>query len=264
MTESLTPAEPSFALRCLPGTSTACADALLRELRAHANPDNAAGMARYGIRGSDVLGVSMPTVRRLATEAKRSLGRGNITERHAAADRLWRSGVHEARIMAALIDAPELVTATQMEEWVARIDSWDVCDQLMGNLFDKTPLAWEKAAEWAGRDEEFVKRAGFVLMTQLAVHDKQASDSDLAAFLPLIEREARDVRNFVKKAVNWALRQIGKRSPELHAAAVESAERIAASAGSLEPGQARAARWVAADALRELRSDAVRERLGLG
>jgi 3-methyladenine DNA glycosylase AlkD len=141
-----------------------------------------------------------------------------------------------------------------MEAWVAQFDSWDVCDQVCSSLFDRTALAWDKAVEWAARDEEFVKRAGFVLMAALAVHDKGAPDERYVALLPLIAREAGDERNFVKKAVNWALRQIGKRNGALNAAAVAAAREI-------ELQGSRSARWIARDALRELTSDKVRARL---
>jgi 3-methyladenine DNA glycosylase AlkD len=162
--------------------------------------------------------------------------------------------VHEARSLAALIDDPRQVTEEQMERWVADFDSWDVCDGCCGDLFDKTPFAHRKAVEWAGRDEEFVKRAGFALMAWLAVHDKKAPDEAFLAFLPVIARESGDGRNFVKKAVNWALRGIGKRNAALNAMAIQTAQEIQ-SMGS-RPG-----RWIASDALRELTSDKVRERL---
>ncbi|HEY3407893.1 MAG TPA: DNA alkylation repair protein, partial [Propionicimonas sp.] len=152
-------------------------------------------------------------------------------------------------------DVPALVTQTQADAWVAALDSWDTCDQLQ-KLFVPTPFAYAKAAEWAGSPEVFVKRAGFVLMATLAVHDKAAPDASVIAFLPLVEAEATDERNLVKKAVNWALRQIGKRSPACHAAAVDTAQRILAR----HSGSA-AARWVARDALRELRSVAVSARV---
>jgi 3-methyladenine DNA glycosylase AlkD len=149
-----------------------------------------------------------------------------------------------------------MVTDEQMEDWVLDLDSWDVCDQLCNNLFVFTPWAWTKALEWSRREEEFVKRAGFVLMATLAVHDKAASDDSFLPLLAAIEREAADARNYVKKAVNWALRNIGKRNPVLHREALETARRIAAS-------DTPAGRWVAADALRELEGEAVRRRLHL-
>ena len=233
-------------------TTEALAHELIDELRRHANPTNVEGMSRYGISTEGTLGVSMPVVRDLAREAKRRLGRNAEDERHALAARLWGSGVHEARILAALVDVPALVDDAQMERWALDLDSWDVCDQLCGNLFDKSPLAWDKAMAWSGRPEEFVKRAGFVLMTQLAVHDKRACDDSFRPFFGPIARECTDGRPMVKKAINWALRQLGKRDRALHAEAIELAERILA-----EHPDSTAARWIARDALRELRSDAV-------
>ena len=212
-------------------------------------------MARFGIASAGTLGVSMPEVRQLAREAKRELGR-DPGSRHELAARLWASGVHEARITATLVDDPTLVDETQMEAWAAEIDSWDVCDQLCLNLFRKASLGWDKAAEWPLRAEEFVKRAGFVLGATLAVHDKAADDARFLPLLELAERECTDERNFVKKAVNWQIRQIGKRSKTLNAEAVASCERI------LEAhADSTAARWVARGALRELRSEAVQARL---
>jgi len=209
---------------------------IIETLGVLANPANVAGMARYGISPAGTLGVSMPLLRKMAKE---------IGRRHDLADELWLSAIHEARILAALIDDPGKVTDDQMERWVLDIDSWDVCDQLCSNLFSRTALAHEKAATWSGRSETFVKRAGFVLMACLAVHDKKADDALFAEYLPLIVREASDDRNFVKKAVNWALRQIGKRNPTLNDLAVETAREIRK---IVTPS----ARWIAADALREL------------
>ena len=205
-------------------------------LNALANPANVAGMVRYGISSTGTLGVPMPVLRKMAKE---------IGRRHDLADALWRSAIHEARILAALIDDPGKVTEEQMERWVLEIDSWDVCDQLCSNLFSRTALAREKAVVWSGRPETFVKRAGFVLMACLAVHDKKADDALFVGYLSLIVREAGDDRNFVKKAVNWALRQIGKRNPVLNRLSVETAREI-------RKLDAKSARWIAADALREL------------
>lgn len=213
-------------------------------------------MARFGISSQQTLGVSVSTLRGIAKEL-RPWRRSDPASVHELAAQLWASGIHEARILAALIDIPALVSESQAEAWVAELDSWDVCDQLSGLLRD-TSFAYAKAVEWAGAEATFVKRSGFVLMCSLAVHDKAAPDAELIAFLPLIEREACDDRNFVKKAVNWALRQIGKRSPQCHAAAVSSGERILQ-----DQADCPAARWVARDALRELRSEAVLQRLGL-
>ncbi|HEY5506998.1 MAG TPA: DNA alkylation repair protein [Coriobacteriia bacterium] len=221
------------------------AAAILSELRALANPDNVAGMARYGISTVGTLGVTIPQLRGIE-RATRTARRADPPAAHVLAADLWASGVHEARILAALLDVPALVTPEQADAWGADLDSWDVCDLLCGNLLDQTEFAYEKAEEWAGAEPEFVKRAGFVLMCGLAVHDKAASDEPFEHFLSLVEREADDERPFVKKAVNWALRQIGKRDRHLHARAVEVGER-------LRDSGSRAARWVASDALRELR-----------
>jgi 3-methyladenine DNA glycosylase AlkD len=231
---------------------------LLGELQTLANPTNVAGMARFRISSEGTLGVSMPVVRGLAREVTRTLGRRNAIARHELAALLWSSGVHEARIMAALVDAPALVGEAQAEAWAADLDSWDVCDQLCLNLLRLTPLAWQKAIEWTSRPEEYVKRAGFALGATLTVHDKLAPDADFLPLLAADEREATDERNMVKKALNWQLRCIGKRNPALNAAAIAIAERI------LERyPQSRSARWIARDALRELRGNAVRARLGL-
>jgi 3-methyladenine DNA glycosylase AlkD len=219
-----------------PGAGGVACCEVIDTLRSLANPANVAGMARYGISPVGTLGVSLPALRKMA----KAIGR-----RHDLADELWRSAIHEARILAGLIGDPGKVTNDQMERWVLDIDSWDVCDQLCSNLFSRTVLACEKAVTWSGRPETFVKRAGFVLMACLAVHDKQADDDLFAEFLPLIIREAGDDRNFVKKAVNWALRQIGKRNLVLNRLSVETARAIQKMA-------AKSARWIAADALREL------------
>lgn len=223
------------------------ADEVMYKLQGLADPDAKAGMARFGIETETALGVSIPKLRKLAAK---------IGPSHETALDLWNTGVHEARILASIIDEPGEVSEDQMETWVLDFDSWDVCDQVCSNLFDKTPFAYDKAYEWAERDEEFVRRAGFTLMAALAVHDKAAPDEKLAAFLPVIEKYAFDDRNFVKKAVNWALRNIGKRNPALNALAVETARRILKQ-------DTKAARWIARDALRELTGDKVRKRLGI-
>lgn len=218
---------------------------VLARLKAMGSPDAVAGMARFGITTGAALGISVPALRALSREIGRD---------HDLAAELWASGIHEARILAAMVDDPKLVTEEQMEHWALDIDSWDVCDGACGTLFDKTPFAYRKAVQWSARSEEYVKRAGFVLMASLAVHDKKAPDQAFLDFLPLIAREATDDRNFVKKAVNWALRQIGKRNARLNAAAITAAEEVRLL-------DSRAARWIAADALRELRSEAVSRRL---
>jgi 3-methyladenine DNA glycosylase AlkD len=218
---------------------------VIATLRSIGDPANVAGMARFGIDAERALGIRVTELRALA----RTLGHD-----HALAVALWRSGIHEARMLATLVDDPELVTETQMEAWVADLQSWDLCDGVCGNLFDRTPFAFAKALEWSRREEEFVKRAGFALMAWAAVHRKDLDDATFVAFLPRIEAEASDGRTYVKKAVNWALRQIGKRNRALNRRAIATARRI----GRID---SRAARWIAADALRELESPAVRERL---
>jgi 3-methyladenine DNA glycosylase AlkD len=220
-------------------------DEIVAELRSHANADNVAGMARYGISPVNTLGVNIPTIRALAKRAGRD---------HMLAQQLWDTGIHEARILAAMVDEPAKVTRRQMDRWAADFDSWDVVDGCCGTLFDKTPHAYAKAMQWSASRGEYVKRAGFVLMTQLAVHDKRAPDEAMLQFLPVIVRESCDERNFVKKAVNWALRQIGKRNRRLNAAAIATAREVLAL-------DTRAGRWIARDALRELTSEAVQRRL---
>ncbi len=218
---------------------------VIERLESMADPHAAAGMARYGITADSAYGVSIPRLRALAKE---------IGSDHALALDLWKISNRETRILAGLVGDLAQVDEALMEAWVRDFDSWEVCDQTLMNLFDRTQVAFRKAVAWSLRDEEFVKRAGFVLMARLAVRDKQAEDLVFRAFFPHIRRGAGDERNFVSKAVNWALRQIGKRNLALNRAAIAEAESIRAL-------DSRAARWVAGDALRELRSDAVQERL---
>jgi 3-methyladenine DNA glycosylase AlkD len=221
---------------------------VLKKLKAKARPDQLEGMARYGIVTEKRLGVSIPDLRKMARE---------IGKDHELALRLWEARIQEARILAAMIDQPEKVTEQQVEEWVKDIDSWDVCDQVCMNLLEKVSFVQKKVATWSRRDEEFAKRAAFSLIACLAVHDKEAPDRDFIQMLPLIKRGATDERNFVKKAVNWALRNIGKRNPNLNKAAIEAARDI-------QQMDSKAARWVAANAIRELESEAVQGRLRKG
>ena len=202
-------------------------------------------MARYGINPVNNYGVSVALLRKIAKEVGRD---------HQLAQRLWSSGIRDARMLAVLVDDPVKVSVEQMDVWVKDFNSWDVCDLCCCHLFDRTKFAYQKAVEWSGREEEFVKRAGFSLMAGLAVHDKKAVDEEFLKFLPVIRREAVDDRNYVKKAVNWALRQIGKRNINLNRKAVETAEEIR----KIDSG---GARWVSSDAIRELTSDVVQERL---
>lgn len=218
---------------------------ILKKLKSLSDPEAVAGMARFGINPKNTYGVSIPDLRRIAQETGKN---------HALAQELWNSGIHEARILAGMIAEPALMAEAQMEKWVRDFDSWDVCDQVCSNLFDKTGFAYQKAVEWSKRKEEFVKRAGFVLMACLAVHDKKAEDKKFERFLPIIKNGASDGRNFVKKAVNWALRQIGKRNLNLNKLAIKTARDI-------QKMGSKSAKWVASDALRELADKKVQKRL---
>ena len=206
---------------------------------------NRRGMARFGIRSAQVFGVSMATMRPLV----RRLGRD-----HDLALALWTTGWLEARVLASFVDDPVKVTPRQMDRWAADFDNWAVCDSTCFHLFDRTPYAWRKVRVWSRRRSEFVRRAAFATLAGLAVHNRTAADRQFLSFLPVIERAAADDRNFVKKAVNWSLRQIGKRNPALNRAALVVARRLA-----LSPTPA--ARWVGKDALRELSGAAVQARL---
>lgn len=218
----------------------------LNKLKAKANPNNVGGMARYGMTAERRLGVSVPDMRRIAKE----LGKD-----HELALELWKTEIPEARIVASMIGEPEKLTENQMEEWVEGIDSWDVCDQVCMNLFEKTPIAWKKILEWSEREEEFVKRAAFALAACIAWHMKEVEDVEFVKLLPVLKRGATDDRNFVKKAVSWALRNIGKRNLNLNRAAIKAAKEI-------RQTNAKAARWIASVAIRELESEAVQKRLG--
>ncbi|HEX7432909.1 MAG TPA: DNA alkylation repair protein [Anaerolineaceae bacterium] len=210
---------------------------MMEQLQALADPAALESQKRFGITAAAPLGISMPRLLQLS--------RGQRD--HELARQLWQTGFHEARILASLVDELPLVTRAQMERWVLDFDSWDVCDQVCGNLFDRTPFAVDLALEWPARPQgEFVRRAGFVLMAGLARHDKGLPDSEFVKFFPLIVTYATDQRNFVKKAVNWALRGIGKRNPVLRSKAIATAQQIKATYGSPT------ARWIANDALREL------------
>ncbi len=220
-------------------------DEVLQRLRSQADPKAAEGMARFGINTENALGVSIPQIRSIAKD---------VGKDHSLAQELWHSGIHEARILACMVEDPDQLTQDQMESWVKEFDSWDLCDQCCMNLFDRSPYAYQKALEWSGRKEEFVKRAGFALMASLAIHDKRANDGEFEQFLPLIKRESIDERNFVRKAVNWGLRQIGKRNAALNVKAIATAEAI-------RKVDSPSARWIAADALRELKSERVQTRL---
>ncbi len=231
---------------------------VIHKLEKMRNPANALGMKRFGITGGKVLGIPVPVLRKMTKE---------IGSNHELALQLWKSGIHEARLLASMVGEPDQLTSEQMDAWMTDFDSWDVCDQVCGNLFDKNPLAWQKAAQWAHHKKEFERRAGFALMATLAWHEKAGkapkngkpaepetkTDKKFEAFLPLIIQYAADERNFVKKAVNWALRQIGKRNPALRNKAIQTAKTIL----KTHP-KSKAARFVANDALRELSKPAKR------
>lgn len=214
-------------------------------LKSQANPAAVKGMARFGISSAKILGVSIPVLRKLA---------GQTGKNHQLALQLWSSGVHEARILAGMIDAPDLVSPEQMDMWAEEFDSWDICDQVCMNLFARTPHACIKAIEWSSREEEFVKRAGFAIMACVAWSGKNVTDDQVKAFLAAIERESYDERNFVKKAINWALRQIGKRNISFNKLAIECAKRVGKQ-------DSKSAHWIASDALRELTGEQVQARL---
>jgi 3-methyladenine DNA glycosylase AlkD len=218
---------------------------VLRELQGLADPKVRAKMAYFGVNVPKAHGISVPVLHRFAK---------HIGKDHRLAQELWETGIHEARILATLIGEPEKVTSVEMERWVRDFNSWDIVDAACCYLYAHTKFAWKKAAEWSRRSEEFEKRAAFSLVAYLSYKDKEAPDARFVQFLSVIEREADDERNFVKKAVNWALRNIGKRNVRLNRETIRVAEGI-------RRQNSRAARWIAADALRELKSDAVRKRL---
>ena len=218
---------------------------IIPELESLSNPEDVKGMARFGINSKKVYGVRMPELRRIAKNAGKN---------HELAEKLWDSGYNETKILASLIEDPKKVTEDQMDKWVIGFNSWDICDQCCINLFHKTPYAYKKIFEWSEWSEEFVKRAAFTLIAVLAVHDKKSDDNKFKQFFPLIIRESNDNRNYVKKAVNWALRQIGKKNRNLNNESINVAMQI-------QRIDDKSAKWIAADALRELQSEKIQERL---
>ncbi|AGK61709.1 putative DNA alkylation repair enzyme [Archaeoglobus sulfaticallidus PM70-1] len=220
-------------------------DEIIKELESLGSKKNVEGMQRFGITSrAKILGVSKPELREIAKK---------IGKNQELSIELWESGIHEARILACMIADPEKFTDDLMDRWVSEIDNWDLCDQCAMNLFWKTKHAYKKAMVWCQSDCEFTKRAGFALMAKLAISDKKADDRKFEQFFPIIKREASDNRNYVKKAVSWALRQIGKRNPDLNKKAIETAKEI-------QKINSRSAKWIASDAIRELTSEAVQER----
>lgn len=223
------------------------AEQVLAKMREKAVPENRLGMARFGIDTEKALGISMPNIRGVGKE---------IIKDHSLAQELWDSGIHEVRILASIVDHPKWVSPQQMDQWVLDFNSWDLCDQVCGNLFNRSKYAHEKILIWAEREEEYVKRAAFALIAWRSVHDKKEENSTFIRYLPLIETASNDSRNFVKKAVNWALRQIGKRSVDLHGPALELALDLAQSPDAT-------ARWIGKDAIKEFESTKLRQRLGI-
>jgi 3-methyladenine DNA glycosylase AlkD len=218
---------------------------ILTKLKAKAKPHNLPGMARYGIKTENRLGVQIPELRQLAKETGKN---------HQLALELWQTGIAEARILATMIDEPENVTEQQMENWVKDINSWDIDDQTTMNLFEKTPIAWKKIINWSQRPEEFVKRTAFSLLACLAWHNKTASDQQFTQLFPVIVSAATDERKSIQKAASWALRTIGKRNPQLNRAAIQLAQEI-------QQTNTKPARWIANDVTRELQSKPVQNRL---
>lgn len=231
----------------MPGRTIDSAQAALASLKSYGSQENRQGMARFGIDTQYAYGVSMPQIRAVAK---------TIVRDHDLAERIWQTGIHEARILTAFVDKPQWVTGDQMDRWTADFNSWDLCDQICGNMWDRAPMRDEKIIAWAEDEREFVKRAAFATIAWRAVHDKTAEDSEFLIYLPMIGAAAYDDRNFVKKAVNWALRQIGKRSAELYLHAREQARELAGE-------ESMAARWIGKDALREFEKPALRTKLGL-
>lgn len=221
------------------------AEQVLAQLHDLADPAYLPKMQRFGIPTDQALGIRMPVLRKLAKPYRKQ---------HELALDLWDSGIHEAQIVATLVDDYRQVTEVQLENWVTDIHSWDLCDQACGNLFWRTPFAYCKATEWCQRSEEFVKRAGFVLMTALVIHNKKMPEDQITALFPYLEMEAYDNRNFVKKAINWMLRQTGKRSFSLNQQVIDLAQEISQQ-------EYPSARWIAQDALRELQSEKIQDRL---
>jgi 3-methyladenine DNA glycosylase AlkD len=229
------PAKP--AAKSASRDAKAQARAAVSWLKSHGSRSVRDGMARYAIPSDGAYGVSVGAIRDLG----KTLGKS-----HALAEELWKTGQYESRMLAAFVGEPARLTARLMDRWCKDFDNWAICDHLCFHLFDKTPLAWGRIAPWSRRREEFVRRAGYALLASLAVHDKTSPDAKFARWLPLIEKGARDDRNFVKKGVSWALRTIGRRSPSLRVSAIAVARRLAASEDA-------APRWVGKDALRDLR-----------
>ena len=220
-------------------------DDILVKLKCMSNPEAVKWMARYGINSKNNLGIQVCKLREVAKD---------IDQDHELALKLWNSGIHDARLLACFIDNPVEVTGKQMDSWAQTFDSWDICDQACTSLFDRSPLAWAKIFEWADQTDEFVKRGAFSLIAGLTVHDKKASDSKFEQLIPLIKKHSYDERNYVKKAVNWAIRNIGKRNKNLN-------QRMIKLSRELLQIDSKAAKWIASNSLRELTSIKIQKRI---
>lgn len=220
---------------------------IITYLKSISKPAHLQGMQKFGINSARALGVSIPQLRAVAKKIKTN---------HILALELWKTGVHEARILASMISDPAQVTAGQIDSWVKDFDSWDLCDQVCGNLFDRTVHVIDKVEKYSASKKEFVKRAAFTIMAEYAVHNKTAPDKVFINWLKIIEREAGDERNFVTKAVNWALRGIGKRNKTLNAEALKAAKNILTQ-------NTKPAKWVASNAIKELESEPVKKKVGI-
>jgi len=218
---------------------------VIKKIKSLRNPENVKGMVRYGINPRNNLGVSIYKMRPIAKEIGRN---------HDLAIKLWNSDIHDARLLACFIDDPDKLTSEQMDSWAKDFDSWDICDQTCTSLFDLNPLAWKKVFEWAEQDEEFVKRGAFALIAGLSVHDKKASDKKFEQFFPIIKKHSIDERNYVKKAVNWALRNIGKRNLNLNKKTIELSKNILTI-------NSKTAKWIARDAIRELSTEKIQKKI---
>ena len=218
---------------------------VMAQLKSMGDPKNVEGMRSFGIKSENNFGNSVTTLRNYAKK---------IGKNHELAVKLWESGIRDARMVAACIENPETVSEEQVDRWVRDFDSWDICDHCCGHFFDKTPFAYKKVREWTKSNELFVKRAGFSLIAWLAVHDKKKDAFEFVDFLKIIERESTDERNYIRKSVNWALRQIGKRNIDMNKKALEVSRKI-------QKIDSKTAKWIASDAIRELTSEKVKQKL---
>jgi 3-methyladenine DNA glycosylase AlkD len=218
---------------------------VMAQLKSMGESKNVEGMKRFGIKSENNFGNSVTYLRNYAKK---------IGKDHELAVKLWESGIRDARMVAACIENPETVSEEQVDKWVRDLDSWDICDHCCGHFFDKTPFAYKKVREWTKSNELFVKRAGFSLIAWLAVHDKKKDDFEFLDFLKIIERESTDERNYIRKSVNWALRQIGKRNIDMNKKALELSRKI-------QKIDSKTAKWIASDAIRELTSEKVKQKL---